>query len=60
MTTYQKLKFENALLKKELDIVCNDENQYTAIAIKHKYKMLRAMENQIMAGTAILNKKNNQ
>lgn len=50
MTTYQRLKKENEILRRELDIVCNDET-IEAIQIKHKYKLLRSTEKAVMNGT---------
>ena len=53
MTTYQKLKAENLKLKRELDIVCNEQNSEDAHYIKGKYIILRAAEKAVFNGNPI-------
>ena len=51
MTTYQKLKAENLRLKQELDIVCNEPDNYRAKLIICRYKIQRSIETNVMSGS---------
>lgn len=51
MNSYQKLKSENRLLKKYLDILVNRPDSPEAIQISFNYKLKKQTEDAIMFGT---------
>jgi len=54
MTSYQKLKKENQELKRELNILCSDDDKlyFDKQKIIFKYNAYRQMEQAIMFGNA--------
>ncbi len=50
MTTYKRLKKENADLKKMLILLANEPDTIEGIIIKNKYIMLKKYEDAVMAG----------
>lgn len=54
MTSYQKLKAENSKLKKQLDIVCNEDG-IDSYNIKMQYKIKRKFEKGIWFGGGNVN-----
>lgn len=52
MTSYQKLKAENRLLRKQLEIVSTKPNSHEANVILMKYKLSYDMENVLWLGNS--------
>lgn len=50
MTTYKRLKKENADLKKMLILLANEPDTIEGIIIKNKYIMLKKYEDAVMSG----------